>query len=271
VNELARAAVRYAELGWYVFPLVPRRKVPLTSHGLLDASCDHGLVAAWWRENPRANIGVACSPSGLLVVDVDGEEAAQAWADLCARHHGHAKTFTARTASGWHHYFAGEGRSTTGRLAPGIDTRGRGGYVVVPPSVHESGTVYRWLKLEGVPLAPLPGWVAEALEPPPAAPVGEPRMLPIGSPYTRYGLAALAGLVDEMAGTPEGQRNATLNALAYRAGRLVAAGELAEAVAFQALVDAALTSGLEADEAGRTFRSGFEAGLQRPLSVEARR
>jgi hypothetical protein len=269
VSELAAAAIEYAERGWHVFPLVPRGKRPLTRHGLHDASRDPGLVAAWWAETPSANIGIDCGRSYLEVVDLDGEEAAQAWAALAARHGGHPQTLTARTRSGWHLYFAGEGRSTTGKLGPGIDSRGRGGYVVAPPSVHPSGHVYRWLDPEA-PLAPLPEWVEAALAPPPPAPIGEARSLPDGVPFTRYGLTALAGLVDEMAATGEGQRNATLNRIAFRAGQLVAAGELAEAVAFQELIDAALTSGLGADEAGRTFRSGFQAGLLRPARVEAR-
>ena len=266
VSDLAAAAICYAARGWYVFPLAPRGKRPLTRRGLHDATRDPGLIAAWWEAAPGANIGVDCGRSWLEVIDLDSEEAAQAWAELAGAHGGHARTLAAKTASGWHVYFAGQGRSTTGRLAPGIDTRGRGGYVVAPPSVHASGHVYRWLDADA-PVALLPRWVEEALAPPPPAAIGELRDLPAGMPYTRYGLVALAGLVDAMEATREGQRNATLNAVAYRAGRLAAAGEIAEPVAFQALIDAALTTGLAPAEAGRTFESGFRAGLARPALV----
>jgi hypothetical protein len=270
MSGLGAAAVVCARRGWHVFPLVPRRKVPLTRHGLLDASCDPELVAAWWDEQPRANIGIACGPSRLLVVDVDGERGAEAWTRLAGSNGGHPATLTAETGRGCHVYFDGPGgRSSAGKLGPGVDSRGVGGYVVCPPSVHESGGVYRWVDPEA-PVMPVPGWLADALEPPPAPVVGERYELPAGVAYTAYGLAALAGLVDEMAAAVEGQRNHTLNAVAYRAGRLVAAGELAEKVAFDELIDAAFTSGLKVNEAGRTFESGFRAGLQLPAQVAGR-
>lgn len=272
MNELAAAAVVYAHRGWFVFPLVPRRKVPLTTHGLNDASCDPALVAGWWREQPQANIGVACGPSGLLVVDVDGDEAAETWTRIAGSNGGYQSTLTAKTGNGFHIYFTGPGRSSAGRLGRRIDTRGVGGYVVAPPSIHESGHMYRWLDA-AAPVTAAPGWVSAALELPAsaAAPMGAARRLPDGAPYTAYGLIALAGIVDEMAAAAEGHRNHTLNALAYRSGRLVAAGEIAEEVAFEELVDAALATGLDPDETSRTFASGFRAGLQIPAQVGERR
>jgi bifunctional DNA primase/polymerase-like protein len=89
VNELGAAAVACAERGWHVVPIVPMRKVPVTRNGFLEASTALGLVGAWWEEFPRANIGVAYGPSGLLVVDVDGAEAMHAWDGLVVRHGGH--------------------------------------------------------------------------------------------------------------------------------------------------------------------------------------
>jgi hypothetical protein len=74
-----------------------------------------------------------------------------------------------------------------------------------------------------------------------------------------------------MAATSEGQRNSMLNALAYRCGRLSAAGQLAEQVARRDLVAAAVAAGLDGEEAETTFRSGFTAGLFRPVSLEALR
>jgi hypothetical protein len=158
VNELGAAAVAYAERGWHVFPVAPRGKVPVTKRRMLDASLDEGLVAAWWEQRLQANIGVACGPSGLVVVDLDGEEAVRGWADLVARHGGHERTLVARTGKGFHLYFAGEGRSSAGRIGPRIDTRGAGGYVIAPPSVHGSGAVYQWIDatLDPVPVLGTP-------------------------------------------------------------------------------------------------------------------
>jgi Bifunctional DNA primase/polymerase, N-terminal len=271
MNDLATAAVAYARRGWFVFPVAARGKTPVTRRGMLDASTDTELVAAWWEQRPQANIGVACGPSGLLVVDLDGEDAVRAWADLAARHGGHQRTLVARTGKGFHGYFAGEGRSSAGRIGPRIDTRGGGGYVIAPPSVHGSGAVYRWIDPELDPV-PVPEWLTEALDRgQPDSPVGERQELPHGALWTSYGCSALAAITDEMAATVEGERNSTLNALAYRCGRLSAAGQLAEDVAHDFLIAAAIQAGLGGDEAEATFRSGFTAGLFRPVSLEALR
>jgi hypothetical protein len=269
MNELAAAAVALAQRGWYVFPIAPRGKTPITGRGMLDASTDEGLVAAWWEQRPQANIGISCGPSGLLVVDLDGEEAFRAWADLVARHGGHPQTLVARTGRGYHLYFAGEGRSSAGRVGAKIDTRGAGGYCIGPPSVHGSGAVYRWIDPKLDPVS-APQWLTEALDNgQPEPPVGERRRLPDGVPYTPYGRSALQAIAAEMAATVEGERNSTLNALAYRCGRLSAAGQLAEQVAHRDLVAAAVAADLDGDEAEATFRSGFTAGLFRPVILEA--
>jgi Bifunctional DNA primase/polymerase, N-terminal len=282
MNDLATAAVAYARRGWFVFPLAPRGKTPITKRGMLDASCDPDLVAAWWAEENRSqtgaivaqparpNIGGACGPSGLFVVDLDGDSAVKSWTDVAAQHGGHPGTLVARTGKGFHFYFTGQGRSSAGRIAPHVDTRGAGGYTVLPPSIHVSGLVYRWIDPEMTP-APVPAWLLEALErsQPADSSVGERRRLPDGTPFTSYGRSAIAAISREMAATPEGKRNSTLNGLAYRCGRLSAAGQLAEQVARRDLVAAAIEAGLGPEEAEATFRSGFTAGLFRPVSLEA--
>jgi Bifunctional DNA primase/polymerase, N-terminal len=271
MTALGKAAVAYARRDWFVFPVAPRGKTPLTQRGMLEASTDVGLVAAWWEQRPTANIGVSCGASGLLVVDLDSEDAVRRWTDLAAHHDGHPKTLVARTGKGYHVYFAGKGRSTASRIAPGIDTRSGGGYVIAPPSVHGSGAVYRWLDPTREPV-PAPEWLLELLEHgrhhEDEAP-GERRRLPDGVMFTPYGGSALDRITAEMAGTAEGERNATLNGLAYRCGRLSAAGQLADWVARRDLVAAALAAGLAPDEAEKTFRSGFTAGLFRPAVLRA--
>jgi hypothetical protein len=269
VNELGAAAAALARRGWFVFPVAPRGKTPIIKRGMLDASIDEGLVAAWWEDRGEANIGVNCGKSGLLVVDLDGEDAVRAWADLAARPGGHPRTLVARTGKGFHGYFTGEGPSSAGRIGPKIDTRGRGGYVIAPPSVHGSGAVYEWIEATLDPV-PVPEWLTEALDRGlPDSSAGERRRLPDGVPFTPYGRSALAAITEEMAATVEGERNSTLNALSYRCGRLSAAGQLAEQVAHRELVAAAVDAGLDGDEAEATFRSGFTAGLFRPVILEA--
>lgn len=267
MNGLGAAALHYAQRGWHVFPLSPRGKTPITRRGLHDATTDLGLVEVWWLEYPAANIGVACDPSGLFVVDVDSQEAARAWSGLCVLHGGRPRTLTAQTSKGFHFYFAGEGRSSASRIATHVDTRGKGGYVVAPPSIHQSGAAYRWIEPDHA-LLPAPEWLLEALErgaPEPLS-VGERRSLPDGALFTSYGKAALEGLVEDMLAAEEGWRNDTLNRLAYRAGRLAAAGELDVKTAEAQLVGAAVEAGLTVEEATRTYRSGAGAGLLLPAA-----
>jgi Bifunctional DNA primase/polymerase, N-terminal len=270
MNELAAAAVAYARRGWPVFPCAPRGKVPLTKHGLHDASCDVGLVAARWDESPTANIAIACGPSKLFVVDGDGAEAVRSWCELTRRHGHDRRTLTACTGKGFHLYFRGRGRSSAGRIAPCVDTRGEGGYVIAPPSVHGSGARYRWVDAR-VAIAPVPAWLLEALDRgQPTGNVGEARELSTGLLYTAYGRRALLALADEVAAALKGERNATLNAASYRAGRLSAAGQIAASLARKSLVAAAGRAGLGEREAVATFESGFQAGLLSPAQIDAR-
>jgi len=132
---LREAAIAYAAAGMRVLPLRPNRKEPygsLVRHGVKDASSDADRVEWWWKLKPDANIGVRTG-EGIAVVDVDprnGGRLDSAWPD----------TLTARTASGgWHLYYRPEGqvRSSNSGIAPGVDVKAEGGYVVAPPSSRD--------------------------------------------------------------------------------------------------------------------------------------
>ena len=68
-QSLCEAALKYASLGYSVFPCVANDKKPLTAHGFKDASTEADTIKAWWARWPRANIGLATK--GLLIVDID--------------------------------------------------------------------------------------------------------------------------------------------------------------------------------------------------------
>ena len=188
--SLVESAIQYAELlGWPVFPVRPSGKTPLTPRGFHDASSDPALVRTWWQRWPDANIGVpAGEVSGFVVIDIDAKsDGPSTLAELVELHGAVPTTVQGRTGGGGAHYLfkhpGGKFRNTAGVLGRGIDTRGDGGYIVVPPSLHPSGTVYEWQRDPfSTELAELPAWLVpparEAAAPPPvrmAAPsiVGE--------------------------------------------------------------------------------------------------
>ena len=176
-NPLLDAAREYAARGWPVLPLVPSGKKPLTEHGHLDATTDPDQIAAWWAQHPRANVGIVTGArSGILVLDVDSSDGDLALIELGAA----VPTLTSVTAKGKHVYFVhAPGIGCCVALRPGLDVRGNGGYVVAPPSVHESGFVYRWddehFMGSGTHPAPLPESLHQILlenHQPPTASVG---------------------------------------------------------------------------------------------------
>jgi hypothetical protein len=85
---LKELALSYVARGWYVHPLMPRSKRPLLKDWPNLASNAEATVTEWWTKWPDANIGIACGPSKLVVLDIDhGLEATFKWADWCVRNH----------------------------------------------------------------------------------------------------------------------------------------------------------------------------------------
>ena len=133
----------------------------------------------------------------MFVLDVDGENGLRAIVDL--EHSGFTlpETLITRTGRGTHVYLKWPTngaliRNSAGRLGPGLDLRGAGGYAIVPPSVHPSGSTYAFID-ESAKIAVAPGWLLEKLTQLPAA-------------------AELSTSVSEQPGDaiPKGMRNAAL-------------------------------------------------------------
>lgn len=266
-------ALSYAARGWHVLPCKPQGKTPLTAHGLKDATTDPEQIRAWWTRWPDANIAITTGTiSGLVVVDVDADKDGETTLELLEAVHGPLpETVRAITGGdGWHHLYQHPGdedlRNTAGKLGAGIDTRGDGGYIVVPPSVHSSGQRYEWaVSPAELDLAPLPGWVHDALVAPVRpAPAALLPMTPSAGQTTPYAQRALEERAREVAGAGEGTRNHTLNQAAFRLGQLVAGGQVLRDVAVDELTRAAHTAGLDATEISRTIQSGLEAGERDP-------
>jgi len=166
MSVLGRAAVAYAEQGWAVFPLLDRDKRPRFAGAYKRASSDRAQVERWWRAFPQANIGLATgSASGLWVLDVDGTQGEDSYAELVACEEQLPDTRMVRTTKGWHLYWRLGGQFDPGRkigARPGLDVIGGSGYLLAPPSVHPSASVYAWVN-PSTDIAESPPWLLERL------------------------------------------------------------------------------------------------------------
>lgn len=147
LSPLTRSALKYAENGWHVFPLLPRGKFPLIKGGggFLAATTDLVIVGAWWKQQPHANIGLWPGQSGLVVIDLDGPEGEATARELGLLSEPTLECRTGREDGGRHLYFKRPdfpvGNASIGKK---IDVRGDAGYVILPPSIHPSGRKYEW-------------------------------------------------------------------------------------------------------------------------------
>ena len=175
MSAMLEAALEYAERDWPVFPLVDRGKAPRIpksagGKGYKDATTTGAMIRRWWTAWPSANIGIATG-QGLAVIDIDprlgdGEQ----FHRMCADYRWRPVTpevHTGRGDGGRHLYFTcplglrGAGFARRREL----ELKADGGYVVAPPSIHESGRQYAWHP-DRTPergLEPLPRWVKDHL------------------------------------------------------------------------------------------------------------
>ena len=280
-DNLTAAALAYASKGIPVFP-VSETKKPLV-RWKDGATTDANVILDWWRQWPRAMIGVPTGArSGLMVLDVDCKNGVDGLANLLAAG---VDPFTLTpvvvgTPSGGRHFYmqtAGQLGNSVGQLAEGVDVRGDGGFIIVPPSLPDViGKPYKWEGASFMDASVLPQWPAQLQE---LEKVCRTAKSQFQSDYGSVSLSdrtgkrgrqwALAALDDEttkVASTPPGERNTALNTAALKLGHKVAGGHLTESEVTSALMDAAQASGLIQDDGANsayaTIRSGLNKGLQ---------
>ncbi len=196
------AALRYLAFGWSVVPAAERGKRPKIRWQVFqDGHPSEAQVRHWFERWPNANASVVTGAvSGIVVLDVDpkhgGEESL---AREVGRRGALPDTVEAKTGGGGRHlYFRHPGFEVRNRagLAPGLDLRGDGGVIIVPPSIHPSGKPYLWRRGHGpgeIAIAPLPDWLVA------------PRF---GEGAEGHPLSYWRDLVRD--GVAEGRRNATI-------------------------------------------------------------
>lgn len=287
------AALAAAQRGLPVFPVHVRTdegrcscgqdcaspaKHPLTRRGVLDASADPKTVAGWWERWPWANLGIPTGKaSGVVVLDCDPRhDGFRTLAKLVKAGAGLATLEVQTGGGGVHLWFrlpdgvdvTNSNKGIVDQFGGGLDVRGTGGYVLIPPSLHISGQRYRWAT--GT-LRPLPAWLVEVLNPPPPPPQPVMTQVAPASSYgslDRYWRSVLESRLLELASTSI-NRNDALNEAAFRMGQIVAHGA-PEAEIRRVLAQAGLARGLTSAEVGGpdgaagTVNSGIEAGKQQP-------
>jgi hypothetical protein len=254
-TDIAAALKAALALGSEGRPCFPCRtdKSPATPHGFKEATCCAGGLRDLWRRRPGPLVGVVTGEaSGIDALDLDKghAEASLWWAE---NRHRLPATRTHRTRSGglhllFRHTYAV--RCTVGRIAPGVDTRGDGGYLI-------------WWPAAGFPVirdlspVPWPAWLFDILGHPPAT-----SREPCSSDHIaagQYAPAALRNAAHRVATATPGQRNSILNAEAYRIGRFVKAGLLDPQHVADTLAASAFAAGLDPREIVATLRSAFGA------------
>ncbi|MER5882582.1 bifunctional DNA primase/polymerase [Streptomyces sp. NPDC001941] len=293
-TSLLDSALTAAARGWPVFPLRPGSKRPAL-HG--EAACprtgpcaaghakweqrattDPDRIRAAWSTG-AFNIGIATGPAGLVVVDLDqardkdsedAPDGATNFLALCERAGTPVpRTYTVRTPSGGHHlYFTAPVGSrlanTQDTLAPSIDTRAWGGYVVAPDSTTPTGA---YTLTDPTPPVPLPAWLRQALAPAPAPRTAGALRAPRDA--SRVASVALVRERDSITSTPEGGRERRLFEAARAMGRFVAWGDIPRHVVEEAFQGAGEAAGLKAHECRSTLRSALNWSIRTARPREA--
>lgn len=142
-----------------IFPIVPGAKTPYPdTNGLDDAKSREAWDLAG--DAPEGcQWAVNCGASGIFVIDIDGEAGEEALFNLELKHGALPETYEVQTPRGGRHiYFRGQGKSSVGKLGPKIDTRGAGGYVLLPGAYTADG---KYTHANQNAIAVLPEWVRE--------------------------------------------------------------------------------------------------------------
>jgi hypothetical protein len=264
VPTVFEAALDYARCGIPVFPCNPIDKKPLTANGFKDATRDETQILAWWQQYPNAMIGAPTGPaSGLWAIDLDLDPAkkidGKATLDqLIAQRGALPSTWASVTPRGGRHLIFAwdpnvEVRNSASKIGPGIDVRGNGGYICLPPSRNATGGAYQWEPggPQNAALAPL--WLVALAK---------------AKKARAWAKAALDRECKNVAAAQPGTRNTALNTAAFNLFQIVAGGGLDEQEVRDRLFEAAETCRLVADDGAAsvetTIESGAQAGRKQP-------
>jgi len=258
-------ALQAIQMGFHIFPVEPGEKTPIriyqdkskdeapwTVKWSEIATNDINTVIDWWTYAPNANIGIACKPSGLLVVDcdipkADGLLTGTPWVSLHDRFGPRVDgetvfytvatkyslpgkvdeafdTYAVTTGSGGCHYYYRwpEGvQSSQDSIVRGVlDVRGnggeRGGYVLGAGSRTDKGN---YEVAATLPVVKAPAWLVALCDEETRAKFQQPKQTPNSLAQPKN--ANFSGLTDTVRQAPDGNLN---NSLLWAARAMCADG-----------------------------------------------
>jgi hypothetical protein len=239
-------------------PVIPcgADKRPLTKRGFYDASRVPEAIRRMFAHPAAVMIGVPTGDlGGFVVIDIDVKAGRTGMAWLERHRDALPATRLHHTMSGGLHYLfqCPNGTavpSSASQIHDGVDVRGEGGYVIVPPSPGYAVS-------EAWPLAEMPAWLVEACKKKAVPPPAQPRAAWDSSSLAlERGAKRLAALLRVMAEARQGERHNRMFWVACRIAEAEARGELPGDVALAALRDAAAGLGLGAKEIDDAIRDG---------------
>jgi hypothetical protein len=248
-RELSQA-LRLARHGLPVFPCWHGDKRPATGHGFKEATVDPVAIRAWSWLNRLIGVPTG-SISGIAVLDIDPRHGGDDWLKVHAKRLPVARSHVTRSG-GLHLLFrhGGDLRNSAGLIAPGVDVRAEGGYIIWWPA-------HGGLILDCVPLGILPPWPTWLT--PQRQRAGRFEGNRTGRVVAdHFQISVLAKFVRE---SRAGERNTRLFWAACRLAEMefVVAGQQREA-ASKLLFAAAIATGLDGGEAARTIESALSGG-----------
>ena len=141
------ASIEYVGRSFSVIPIKPRGKEPIVAWKEFQTRrADEQEVRSWFDKWPNANVGTVTGEiSEVVVIDLDSVEAKDRLKEQAGVYDLNCVP-RSRTGKGWQLFFKHPGGKIPSRagIFPGLDLRADGGYVVLPPSVHPNGKIYKW-------------------------------------------------------------------------------------------------------------------------------
>lgn len=249
-HKALQSALVLAERGFLCFPCLASKK-PACPGGFKAATADGDGLRSLWMQYPAPLVGVVTgAASGMDVLDIDPRHDGDTW--LADNMVNLPTTRTHHTRSGGLHLLFKHCpgmRNSANKIAPGVDVRGEGGYIIWWPAagfeVQNAGLLADW-----------PDWLAAKLLPPPRQPTPPMPSARCSRPYVQ---AALTRAMHAVASAPDGSRNHTLNSEVWSLARFIPSGELTAAQIATVLSSAAIAAGLNRQETIRTIASALRA------------